>query len=153
MGKIASNKNKLLVPNTLTKINVVKGTENYYLPNEYIPSSYITSGYFYNNEIPTTVLPLPSFPSIINAKGFIFDDEIEIAIEVNKKDEEIFDYTKIYGDYGFLITYVSEGEKYNIFTKQNKIALPYDNEMSEIAFTPCFENNFNLTGTPYFFVL
>lgn len=153
MSKIASNKNKLLVPNTLTKINVVKGTENYYLPNEYIPSSYITSGYFYNNEIPTTVLPLPSFPSIINAKGFIFDDEIEIAIEVNKKDEEIFDYTKIYGDYGFLITYVIEGEKYNIFTKQNKIALPYNSEMSEIAFTPCFENNFNLTGTPYFFVL
>lgn len=153
MSSIASNNNSLKTPSSLAKVNIVKGVDGYYLPNEYIPSSYITSGYFYKEEIPTKALPSPIFPSIIEVKGFIFDNEIEIVFKTNKTDDDIFDYQKVFGDYGFLIKYKIDDEEKIFFSKQNKITIPFNSTVSEISITPCFENNFNITGTPYFFVL
>lgn len=153
MSMIASNKKALKVPSSLTKVNVVKGVDGYYLPNEFIPFSYITTGYFYQNEIPSRTIPFPIYPSIIGTKGFIFDNEMEIIIETNVKEEDIFNYQKVYGNYGFLLKYKLNNEEKSIFTKQNKITIPFTDMITEIIITPCFENNYNLTGTPYFFVL
>ena len=154
MSKIASNKNKIIVPNTLEKVSIVKGVEENYLPNEYVPSSSIESGYFYKNEIPTKVLPLPSFPTIDNIKGFIFDDEIELVLEIKENVKDIFDYQKFYGSYGFLISYTDKnGNYFEQFTKQNKITIPYIEGMVEIKILPCFENNHLINSSPYFFVL
>lgn len=154
MSKIASNKNKIIVPNTLEKVSIVKGVEENYLPNEYVPSSSIESGYFYKNEIPTKVLPLPSFPIIDNIKGFIFDAEIELVLEIKENVKDIFDYQKFYGSYGFLISYTDKnGNYFEQFTKQNKITIPYIEGMVEIKILPCFENNHLINSSPYFFVL
>ena len=153
MENFATDNNKLKVPNTLMKVNIVKGVEDNYLPNHLIPNSYISSGYFYENEVPTKTIPLPSFPLIKEIKSYIFDDEIELIFGLNESNLDVFDYQKIYGEYGFLIEAKINGEEFKIFTKQNKTTIPYLMEMMEIKITSCFENNNSIQGNPYFFVL
>ncbi len=153
LTELDSKNHHIIIPDTLKEISIVKGIEKNYLPNEYIPSSYIKTGHFYKNEIPTETLPLPNFPSITGIKGFIFDDEIEIIIEYNANGNDIFDYNKLFGNYGFLISYQIDEQSYQQFTSINKITIPYSSEMVEIVITPCFEKNIKIAGTPYFFVL
>ncbi len=153
METISLKNQNISVPPSLRQVTVVKGCQGYYLPNRFIPAYYTVSGYFYPDEIPTNVLPDPSFPFINNAIAFILGDELQIEWECKDLNEEIFDYTKIFGERGFLIKYTLDEEEYEVFTKAQKITLPYETNLLSIEIIPCFLQKKDVTGTSYHFFL
>lgn len=153
MQFIADKNSKISSPSSLIPINVVKGTENYYLPNKYIPSYYQVTGYFYPNEIPNNILPDPILPYIYNAKVYLFDDEIQVEWESQITDSQVFDYRKIWGDYIYQVTYENNDEKNIIYTNSNKIIIPYNSPIKYLEITPCYTQKKDVTGTPYYLFL
>lgn len=153
MESISLKKKGLTAPSNLVPITVTKGCDGYYLPNSYIPSYYTTQGYFYENEIPNEVLDDPYFPSITKSYGFVYDQELQLEWLYDKEKEHVFDYTKIWGERGFIIQYTIDDFSHTYFTKENKIVLPYDDAIKEIQIIPTFENKKDVQGTPYSFVL
>lgn len=105
------NKNRSM-PEGLTKINVVKGTDGYYLANKYIPNNYIIEGIFDVDSTPNQILPDPKLGEISEVKTYILDGEIQLNIVSESNPILPFDYTKIFGKSGYQICYKEyENEK------------------------------------------
>lgn len=110
-------------------------------------------GYFYQNEVPTQILEDPYFPTINQSYGFVYDNELQLEWLYDKEKEHVFDYTKLFGERGFLIQYTLDERSFSYFTKESKFILPYDERIKKIKIIPSFENKKDVQGTPYEFDL
>lgn len=145
-----NNQNKKMdVPSSLVFSTIVKGVEGNYLPNAYIPYYYQSTGYFYKDEVPTQVLDTPYYPTITHGFAFLYGEEIYLEWETEKEKEHLFDYTQILGDRGFLVTYLENDIKKEIFVRENSCTLPYLKKITSIEITPCFSLKKDAQGTPY----
>lgn len=153
MESISLKKKGLKAPSNLVPVTVTKGCDGYYLPNAYIPSYYQMQGYFYQNEVPTQILEDPYFPTINQSYGFVYDNELQLEWLYDKEKEHVFDYTKLFGERGFLIQYTLDEQSFSYFTKESKFILPYDERIKKIKIIPSFENKKDVQGTPYEFDL
>lgn len=100
----ARQEDKIKVPETLTKVNIVKGSYPYLLPDSNTPSSMIISSYFKKGEEPTTVVSPPAIRDIDNLDILLIDNHMEInfpnklaSISDPKQGRTIFSYENIYG--------------------------------------------------------
>jgi penicillin-binding protein 1A len=95
---------QFIEPDSLYKIQVVKGTYPYLLGDEYTPSSMLISGYFKENNLPNNTIKMPPLEKMKEPQILLTNNELEINFLDNLIDEEklsegkvIFDYSYIYG--------------------------------------------------------
>ena len=143
MEKINLKNQKRETPAGIVRVNVVKGTDGYYLANNLIPNSYIINGIFTTNDVPTDILPMPILTDISDVKTYIMENEISLNILRDSDPILPFDYTKIFGQIGYEIK-IREYESGDVllFYNQNNIQLPYKFENIEyLSITPKYEKS------------
>ena len=143
MERINLKNQKRYTPSGLVNINVVKGTDGYYLANELIPNSYIIKGIFDVDETPKHILPLPNLTDITDVKMYIMENEICLNI-IRESDPILpFDYTKIFGQIGYEIKIKEyESEIRSLFYNNADIEIPiiFDN-LEYLSITPKYEKS------------
>ncbi len=151
MNKISIKSKTITKPSSLTKVNVVMGADGMYLANSLIPSSYILGAYFKENQIPNEVLPMPKFEEITDLRILITDTDINLEIISDDQEEDKFDYQRLYGKKGYLLTIINWlGEKSEIFSETKKINLSIDfATISSISVEHTFTNKYDIRGNSY----
>ena len=133
-------------PDTLTKVQIVKGVNGNYLPNELIPNNFIVYASFRKDMIPNTILPLPSFKDIEDTNIILNNDTLQLQIHHNLENDEL--YTPIFGEKVYMITYEDETSFNTYITKESTILLPYNKKSFTINIVETFKNNNKLTSSP-----
>ncbi|MCH5171317.1 MAG: transglycosylase domain-containing protein [Erysipelotrichales bacterium] len=143
MEKINLKNQKRETPTGIVRVNVVKGTNGYYLANNLIPNSYIINGIFTVNDVPTDTLPMPILSGITDVKTYIMDNEIYLDILRDSDPILPFDYTKIFGQIGYKIKIKEfESDYESLFFTQNNIQLSYKFENIEfLSIIPAYEKS------------
>ena len=143
MEKINLKNQKRETPSGIVKINVVKGTDGYYLANNLIPNNYIITGIFTINAAPTEILPTPNLTNISDVKTYIMSNEIYLDVLRDNDPILPFDYTKIFGQIGYEIKLKEyDNENITLFFTQNNIQLPFKFENIEyLSIMPKYEKS------------
>ena len=108
MNYQAKKGGKLEIPSTLSKVNVVKGTN--LLPDSYTPQKLITSVYYKKGEEPTETISPPKLDDVTSLELFLignsmnvsFKDDLFDIVDVVPKNQ-IVDYSSIYGKIEYVI--------------------------------------------------
>ena len=77
------------IPDTLTKVQIVKGVTGNYLPNELIPNNFIVYASFKKDMIPNTILPLPSFKEIEDVNIILNNETLQLQIHHLLENDEL----------------------------------------------------------------
>ena len=108
MSYQAKKGNKIEMPSTLSKVNVVKGTN--LLPDSYTPKRLVTSAYYKKGEEPTEMISPPKLDDIAsidllligNSMNVSFKDNLFDIVDVMPKNQ-IVDYLSIYGKIEYVV--------------------------------------------------
>lgn len=147
LGNVASGKH-FSYPNTLHKINVVKGLTPFYLPNDLIPSNFISYAYFKKENIPTTILPYPEFSPLENISLITFGHNLSIDINETLIEDDI--YSKIFSDRGFLISiYQEDNLVYEVFTTDLHLEIPLLSDLYHLEIKETYKEKLDLHGPVY----
>lgn len=147
--KLEKENNSFSYSSNLTKVNIVKNLNNYYLPNELIPSSYIVSASFKKGQEPKETLPLPTFNKIEDVT--IIAAENELLIDINQELIKDDLYEPIFGERVYLITYEDENTLENTFTTSSFCSIPLYSDSFTITITETFKNNNKICGDSFIF--
>jgi len=115
-------KGKMLeVPETLTVIDIVKGTN--FLPDFYTPNNMIVKAYYKKGSEPTQTISPPKFEYIEDIDLLLIGDTMTVTFKDNLFDitdtsiqNKGFDYTKIYGDFEYVVEITNNGGITNTYT-------------------------------------
>lgn len=135
----------------LKKINLVKGLDQDYLPNQYTPSSLIEETLINPDKTKVTILPELKIEKVNDVD--IFYSDANIIIQVNNPLIEDEVYSKLFGEkmYYLFIT-KSNGEKEVISNKEGYFDYPINQDISyDFEVKIGFKNNNNYFGEAYFF--
>lgn len=134
----------------LSKIEVIKGLDKFYLPNQLVPSNFISYAYFKKEDIPYEVLPLPIYNDIKDVTILFLNDKI--VVEINDSLTEDLIYTSFFGERGYLFEITLKDQKLSFFTSSNQIEIPVvESQILSIEISESFKERHDLKGTPYLF--
>ncbi len=146
----ARQEDKIKVPETLTKVNIVKGSYPYLLPDSNTPSSMIISSYFKKGEEPTTVVSPPAIKDLDNLDILLIDNQMEInfpnklaSISDPKQGRTIFSYENIYRKIINVLEITSIFEEEVVYRgSENTFTIPI-NQMNAYTIKAyrCYENH------------
>ena len=98
-SKIAKQNQYFQKPDSLTYVNVIKGT--HLLPTDQIDDDFIETSLYKNAYVPTTYFKENQISDLVNYDYFILDDAINFIFNIEKENNEynvIFDEQKILGN-------------------------------------------------------
>lgn len=105
-------------PDTLTKVNVVRGVYPYLLPDQYTPSSMIESAYFRRNQIPTESIQPDELPNLGQVNAIRFRDKVKLIFPLltnlyNEKEygQKLYSNEMIYGKIQYCVQIKSDKDE------------------------------------------
>lgn len=119
----AKENNYFEKPDSLYKVNVVRGVYPYVLPDEYTPSYMIVAGYFKKEEIPTQIIRPQELPLLKDVTILQFDNKVKVIFETDK----IIVNEKKYGKMLYSNEMIYGKVCYNIKFSNGKILKSTDN--------------------------
>lgn len=150
------------IPNSLTGVEVVKGTN--LLPDDYTPKNLTTIAYYQKEDIPTKKISPKKLDDINNLEILQIGSALNISFQDNLLDtlstttKTYIDYYKIYGDLEYVIEVIGEDGTTNTYTsllKTTTIVPASEGFLTIRAFTR-YSNKTNTTSniyeTSYYFV-
>ena len=149
LSKLELKKNIITKPSSLTEVNIVKGINKNYLPNEYVPTAYIVTASFKNDDIPTEVLPLPTLKEIENIEILSTEESLFINIQHQLNDDEL--YLPFFGKKSYILTFSGEDFSETHVFQTNTLELNNYKKSFTLTIAETFENNTKLTSNPYIF--
>lgn len=119
MNYQAKKGEKTVVPSGLSLVNIVKGTN--YLPDYYTPNGMIVKAYYKKGDEPTETISPPPFEYIDNVDFILIGTNMNVSFEhdifnIQNNNLNKFDYTKIYGNYEYVVEIKSNEEETKTFT-------------------------------------
>ncbi len=112
---------KIEKPNSISEATIVKGTN--LLPDFYTPNNLLVKAYYKKGDEPTEVISPPAFEYISDVDLLLVGNTMNVSFKDNLfgiTDTEPlnkgFDYTKIYGDYLYVIEVTDAFNVTNIYT-------------------------------------
>lgn len=118
MNYQAKKGEKINIPSNVTALNIVKGTN--FLPDYYTPNGMITKAYYKKGTEPNEIISPPQFEYIENVDFLLVGDTMNVSFSNNISfDEQMesvskFDYTKIYGDFEYVVEIINNTGKKEI---------------------------------------
>ena len=93
--------------------------------------------------MPTKVLPMPQLGNISDVKTYILENEMQFNIISEENPTLPFDYSKIFGQNGYKISYkLYEQEESQVFTTTNNMTLPISFlDIEYLYITPAYEKS------------
>ena len=144
------------VPNSLIKVDIVKGSN--FLPDYYTPNNMIISSYYKKGYEPTKTISPPQFDYIDNVDLMLIGNTMNVSfkkndfeIEFNPVKQNKFDYTKVYGDFEYVIEITNSSNETSTYTSTSpnfSFALPYNGKLKIKAYTR-YASIKNLTSNIY----
>lgn len=118
MNYQAKKGEKIEKPDGLSLISIVKGTN--YIPDYYTPNGMIVKAYYKKNSEPEETISPPPFKYIENVDFMLIGTNMNVSFnneiynEINTANK--FDYSKIYGDFEYVVETKNSKDETNIFT-------------------------------------
>ena len=136
---------------SLTKVYVVTNLDKPYIPNELVPNKYISFAYYKKEDIPTNVLPYPSFNKLENINCILSEKTLCFSILDSKVENDL--YSTFYGDKGYLINIYLDDELYtSSFYLDTYFEIVLDTPgLYRFDIFESYKDNSKLKGEPYSF--
>ena len=121
MNYQAKKGEKIISPEGIIALDIVKGTN--FLPDSYTPSSMIVTAYYKRGEEPTEIISPPNFDYIENVDFLLVGNTMNVNfnntllnITDTSKTNNTFDYTRIYGDFEYVVEITNALNETKIYT-------------------------------------
>lgn len=149
LEKVSNKNTEFEISNNLVKVNIVKGLDKPYLPNEYVPNNYISFSYYKKEDIPTEVLPLPILEKVSNTSAVLYENTLRLSILDPIVKDEI--YSTFYGEKGYLIRIYLQSV---LFSETFITTTEFETQITsvgsyEIEIFVTFKNNNKLKGDSF----
>ena len=147
LSKLELDKQSIDQPSSITKVKIVKGLKQDYLPNDLIPNSKTCVASFKKGHEPIQVLPYPTFNKIDDINLILVDNKLIIDILSTLKDDELYSF--IFGEKVYAIEYEDEDLLINFISKDNHFEIDFNNKNFTLRIYETFTNNLLLKGETY----
>ena len=149
--KIEKKHQEFEISSSLTKVYVVTNLDKQYIQNELVPNKYISFAYYKKEDIPSTILPYPTFNTLSNINCVLYEKSLCFSILDVKVENDI--YSTFYGDKGYVVNIYINDELYQTSFYSDTYFEITLNDPGLYKFEICesYKDNYKLKGEPYSF--